>query len=69
MKLTDKQVNIMRLVRRSTPIDGWYKVSEPVWPVVEAAHMPSDLVEARQTDGEHFVRLTEKGETVMEYLV
>lgn len=69
MKLTDKQANIMRLIRRSTPVGGWYKVSEPVWPVVADAQMPPDLVEAQSKDGGHFVRLTDKGETVMEYLI
>lgn len=69
MKLTDQQANILRLIRRSTPVDGWYVVSEPVWPVVEAAHMPAELVEAREIDGAHSVRLTPSGEVVMKYLV
>ncbi len=69
MKLTSKQTNIMRLIRRSTPVGGWYKVSEPVWPVVADAQMPLDLLEAQLRDGERFVRLTEKGETVAEYLI
>lgn len=69
MSLTDRQTNIMRLIRRSTPRDGWFSVSDQVWPVVEAAQMPPDLVEVRQNDGEHFIRLTDKGETVMKYLI
>ena len=69
MKLTNAQANIMRLIRRSTPTEGWYKVSEQVWPVIESSQMPPALVETRHIDGEHFVRLTEKGETVTEYLI
>lgn len=65
--LTDKQINIMRLVRRSTPVDGWYKVSPQVWPVVEGV-LPAELVETKHDNG-HWLRLTDKGETVMSYLI
>lgn len=69
MKLTNKQANIMRLIRRSTPKDGWYQVSKQVWPIVEAAQMPKDLVEARLNDGVREVRLTHDGEVVSAYLI
>ena len=69
MKLTDKQTNIMRLIRRSTPSGGWYTVSKAVWPLVESADIPSDLLEVRLSDGAHSVRLTPNGEVVMKYLV
>ena len=67
MELTPKQLNIMRLVRRSTPVEGWYKVSDMVWPVVESAELPTDLVETKHDDG-HYLRLTPNGEVVMQYL-
>jgi len=69
MKLTKKQADIMRLIRRSTPVDGWYLVSPPVWPVVADAHMPAELLDAREIDGVHSVRVTHDGEVVMKYLI
>jgi hypothetical protein len=66
--LTDKQKNIMRLVRRSTPVDGWYKVSPQVWPVVDGV-LPADLVETKHDDNGHWLRLTSTGEAVMDYLI
>jgi len=69
MSLTDKQRRIMELIRRSTPRDGWYEVSEPIWPVVEAASMPTELVEVRSIDGARSLRLTPSGEVVMKYLI
>jgi len=69
MKLTKKQAEIMRLISRSTPVDGWYRVSPPVWPVVANAHVPAELLEVREIDGVHSIRLTTSGEVVMKYLV
>ena len=68
MTLNDKQKAIMALIRRSTSENGWHKVSEQVWPVVEAAAIPSDLIEVN-SEGGHYVRLTPNGEIVMKYLV
>lgn len=65
--LTQKQKNILALIRRSTPVGGWYKVSDQVWPVVDGV-LPDDLAEVRHDDG-HWLRLTDKGEAIMEYLV
>ena len=65
--LSTQQRRIMQLIRRSTPVGGWYRISEAVWPVVDGV-LPADLVEIRHDDG-HWLRLTEKGETVMEYLI
>lgn len=70
MKLTGKQVDIIRLIMRSRSLDdGWRKVSDPVWPLIEGAHMPEDLVEVRRSDGERFVRLTPNGVVVATYLI
>lgn len=69
MKLTKKQADIMRLIRRSTLVDGWCRVSPPVWPVVADAHMPAELLEVREIDGVHSVRVTHDGEVVMKYLI
>ncbi len=69
MSLTDKQKNVLRLLRRSTPVNGWYKVSDTVWPIVDSAMMPADLVEVRLIDGAHEICLTSAGEAVIKYLV
>lgn len=65
--LADKHKNILRLIRRSTPIDGWYKVSGVVWPLL--ADTPSDLVEKRPSEDGGMVRLTPRGEAVADYLI
>jgi hypothetical protein len=67
--LTDKQKNIVLLIRRSTPGDGgWYSVSNAVWPLLDC--MPDELIDRRKNDtGGGTVRLTSKDETVAEYLV
>ena len=71
-KLTDKQANILRLIRRSNPNkkDGWYEISDVVWPIVLGAQLPPALVETRSlSDGQHSLRLTNAGEVVLEYLI
>jgi hypothetical protein len=68
MSLTEKQINILRLVQRSTPGEnGWYEVSKVVWPLVNGT-MPADLVETQATDDGGNLRFTIRGQAVADYL-
>lgn len=61
--LTDRGKAFLALVMRSPDIgDGWRKVSQQVWPLVEAFEAP-DLIEK----GDMCVRLTEAGNTVFRF--
>jgi hypothetical protein len=67
MPLTDKQINILRLIQRSKPEeDGSYRVSKVVWPLVNGA-LPADLVETTPTDDGGFIRFTARGQAVSDY--
>lgn len=67
-KLTDKQRDILQLVLRSkVGEDGWYAVSKAIWPLVDAA-LPDDLAETRPTENGGYIRLTERGRAVADYL-
>lgn len=69
MSLTPKQIELLRLIQRSKPNEkGWYRVSRVVWPLVDGK-MPVDLVETSPTTGDGgFVKLTERGQAVADYL-
>jgi len=68
MSLTSKQTDILRLIQRSKPEeDGSYRVSKVVWPLVNGT-LPSDLVETTETDDGGFIRFTERGKAVADYL-
>lgn len=71
MKLTQPQKNLLALYKRS-PKDneGWTKVSKNLWFLVEKAS--SDLFEAEQTPSAETygrMRLTNAGETLLEYVI
>ncbi len=67
-ELTSGHKSILRLIARSEPAaaDGWCKVARHIWPLI--ASIPSELVETRPTEAGGFVRLSEKGRVVLEYL-
>ena len=68
MNLTEKQINILRLVQRSKAgEDGWYRVSKVVWPLVDGT-MPTDLVETQATNDGGSLRFTLRGQAVADYL-
>ena len=68
MSLTSKQTDILRLIQRSKPEDdGWYRVSKVVWPLVNGM-LPADLAETRATDDGGFIRFTDRGQAVADYL-
>jgi hypothetical protein len=68
MSLTPQQNNILRLIQRSKPQeDGWYRVSHVVWPLVDGV-LPADLVETKPAGNSGFIRFTERGQAVADYL-
>jgi hypothetical protein len=68
MSLTPKQTDILRLIQRSKPgEDGWYRVSKVVWPIVSGV-LPADLAETRAVDDGGFIRFTDRGRAVADYL-
>lgn len=71
-KLTDEELSLLHLVKRSQHIDfeGWAPVSKCLWDLIP--QIPADLVEVRpiaehQMLGGH-VRLTQDGETLVKWL-
>lgn len=71
--LDTKQTGILRLILRSKEArdaEGWYRISRPIWPLVNGC-LPTDLAETRAHDGEEgggYLRLTERGHAVADYL-
>ena len=69
-KLSVGQIQILRLIMRSKKgEDGWYRVSRPVWPLVDGC-LPTDIAETKTTvdDEGGFVRLTELSEALANYI-
>lgn len=65
--ITDNNRSFLKLLLRSPDIgDGWRKVSDVVWPLVEQFDKP-ELLE-KDTDGRR-VKLSPDGETVVAYLI
>jgi hypothetical protein len=60
-ELTNGDKHLMRLMHRDKNTDGWTKVSQQVWPLVE--RLPKELVELHPEGG--FAKLTEAGETIV----
>ena len=67
-KLSDEQRDLLKLILRSKPRDdGWYSVSKVLWPMVSSG-LPDDLAEMKSFEDSGFVRLTERGQAVADYL-
>lgn len=67
-KLTDEQKNVINLMLRSKhDSEGWYKVSDVVWSVISRS-IPEDLIEVKNENHAKFIRFTEKGKIVVEYM-
>lgn len=66
--MDDKLRQLLQLVKRSpADVEGWRKVSVPVWPLV--ANLPSDLVTLEPSpDGGGRMRPTDRGQAVIDYL-
>ena len=69
MKLTDQQRDLLRLIQRSPDRgQGWRTVSKVLWPIVKGG-LPDDLAETIETDdGKGSIRLTPRGQAVLDYL-
>lgn len=70
MKLSDKQVNFIRLLLRSEDKgEGWRFVSDGLWPfVTETVAEHPELYERKKVDEVGMIRLTERGLIVSEYI-
>ena len=67
-KLSEQQTTLLRLILRSKiQDDGWYRVSEILWPHIEGK-LPDDLAEIKPSEEGGFIRLTERGKAVTDYL-
>jgi hypothetical protein len=68
MQITEKQKNIVALIKRSQPNpDGWYSISETVWPLVDGT-LPDDLVETEKLETGGRLRVTDIGTYVFDYI-
>lgn len=57
--------HLLRLIQSESKGDGWAKVSDIVWPVIQ--DLPRDLVETSVHDGVKVCRLTEAGEIILDW--
>ena len=64
-KLDSGEMNMLRLAQKEADSDGWAKVSNALWPFIQA--IPDDLVERRQSNDGGHVRLTDQGIGVVNY--
>jgi hypothetical protein len=66
--LTPMQKDMLRLIKRSRADEfGWYKVSAPIWQLLDP--LSADLIERKVDQDGARIKLTERGETVVTYLV
>lgn len=63
--LNHSDKHLLRLVRQGKDAEGWAKVSEMVWPLVQS--LPTELVTIEATDTGGRAKLTDAGETVLDW--
>ena len=70
MKLTDKQTNFIKLLRRSKDVgDGWRKVSKKLEGfVTRCVSERPELFETKQSDGQLLIRFSERGALLSDYV-
>ena len=66
MKLTSNQIHLMRLIREGQDSEGCAKISEMIFPFIK--DLPSELVISEKKADGGFARLTEKGNTIVDWL-
>lgn len=67
-KLTQTDIDLLKLVKRSPKIDGWAKVSSMCMQLVE--NKLTELIEVQKNeDNTGRVRFTPKGEVISEYVL
>lgn len=64
-KLNSSDRHLMRLIRKDKAENGWTKCSDIVFPLVES--LPTELVETAIINGVKSARLSDKGETVLDW--
>jgi hypothetical protein len=69
MPMSDKAISVFRLLNRSPKdADGWVKTSAPIMSAV-IPHLPHELIDVeRNESGGGRVRLTDKGNTLKDYI-
>ena len=65
MKIDPKDIHLLRLIRKDKGADGWTKVSDVVWPLVEK--LPSKLCELKKGSECGYIRLTPEGDIVLNW--
>ena len=69
MKITDKEINTIRLIMRSPDLGlGWRNVSSACWPLVDGFTKPELIETKKNSDGGGTVRLSERGAVLSDYL-
>jgi hypothetical protein len=64
-KLHSKDRHLLTLIRKDRNAEGWAKVSAVVWPLVQT--LPGELVDLKESEDGGFVKLTDDGETVLDW--
>lgn len=69
MKLSDHHKYALKLIRKDADKDGWASVSKLLWPVISL--IPTDLAEREffEETGAGRIRLTDRGNAVVDYLI
>ncbi len=70
LKIDNQQIDFMRLIQRSPDRgEGWRSVSGALRTVVtRTAEQHPDLYETEERDGGFFVRLSERGQVLADYV-
>ena len=66
-KLDAGDRHLLRLIRKDRDSHGWAKVSEAVFPF--ALKLPTELVETRVNENGRWIRLTNEGEIVLDWIL
>ena len=59
-------MHLMRLIRKGQKVDGWCEVSEMIFPFIK--DLPTQLVVSKKASTGGIARLTEKGNTIVDWL-
>lgn len=65
MKLDPKDRHLLSLIRKDKKPNGWTSVSKMVWPLM--LKLPRELVELEEVGEGGIAKLTETGETVLDW--
>lgn len=66
MKLDHGQLHLLRLVASAPKNASWATISNPVW-ILFDQEIPAELYETKVEEKQRYIRLTEKGQTVVDY--